>query len=210
MPINPKAWHRCDLEGTWEVTKKIDGIRALVSSAGAFSKRGKPLLHLENVKDGDYEVFIGSWGATSSILRSHDSDPIRPEYLYSLDPVDKRLQLGMIDDPTADQINDLLAHVRMEGYEGLVLRQGDTWIKVKASETYDVPVIGINLSDSASYAGLVKSLITPMGNVNVAKPEDREEFLSLPMNTVIEVECMELTENGKFRHARLIRVRWDK
>jgi ATP-dependent DNA ligase len=27
---------------------------------------------------------------------------------------------------------------------------------------------------------------------------------------IIEVECMGLTPSGKFRHARYLRVRWDK
>jgi ATP-dependent DNA ligase len=97
-----------------------------------------------------------------------------------------------------------------QGYEGLVLRQGDRWLKVKPKETYDVLVTGI-VEGTGKYAGKLGALITDMGKVGTGfTDKDREDLFTLPINTIIEVECMELTPKGKFRHPRFIRVRYDK
>jgi len=49
-----------------------------------------------------------------------------------------------------------------------------------------------------------------MGNVGTGLTDDqRRQFWAKPPLT-IEVECMELTPDGKFRHPRFKRERFDK
>jgi len=45
-----------------------------------------------------------------------------------------------MQDPKADRITRLMKQQIAKGYEGLVLRQGDVWLKVKPIETFDVPI----------------------------------------------------------------------
>nr|WP_283842052.1 hypothetical protein [Bradyrhizobium sp. KB893862 SZCCT0404] len=106
-----------------------------------------------------------------------------------------------------------------KGYEGLVLRQGDVWLKVKPTETYDVLVTGI-IEGTGKHKGRMGALMTPMGKVGTGfsdaervtfwnyckEPDDGRGI----MGETIEVECMKLTDDGKFRHPRFVRVRPDK
>lgn len=239
---SPALWNGKDLKGTWHVTIKIDGVRALwvhdqplsTSTMGIGhweSRAGKPLYNIpapfisittEQWWPGtDCELYLGSLKETIRACRTirlkPDTPVIRREHLYSLDPLDKRLDLGLVENPTADWINSRLASVNGQGFEGLVLRQGDKWLKVKPHDTYDVRVLGV-IEGNGKHKGRLGYIQTIMGDVGTGFSDtEREEIwhrlrhLQIgDMNVTIEVECMQLTPDGKFRHARFIRERFDK
>jgi len=94
------------------------------------------------------------------------------------------------------------------GDEGLVIYQGEVSYKVKPRENHDVIVTGFT-EGKGKYSGLVGALETNMGKVSGMTDQQRADFTK-ELPEVIEVECMGLTKNGKFRHPRFIRVRFDK
>lgn len=209
--IKPKLWKGNDLEGEWQVTLKVDGVRALFTPfSGYHSRAGKELHNIPFCGLDDFEVFMGDWESTITAVRTKDSQEIPKNCLYSLDPIDKRLVLRWEWSPTAEKIRELLIWAIRNGYEGLVLRQGDKWLKVKPTETYDVEITGVQPGKGRN-EGRVGALITPMGKVGTGFTDAlREQLVDVELGTIIEVECMSLTKGGKFRHPRLKRIRWDK
>lgn len=204
-----KLWSGGSLYGVWEFTIKLDGVRVLFTENGPVSRRGKPLYNLPTDHTfTDCECFVGSFKDTITATRTHNSTKIAFDSLYSLDPLDPRLLLGSFTDPTAAFILDKLTDVLSNGYEGLVLRQDNTWLKVKPEETYDVPITGIQQGKGRNF-GRMGALLTPMGKVGTGFSDlEREELWNL--GETIEVSCMHLTEDGLFRHPRFIRRREDK
>lgn len=236
--IRAKPWNGKDLKGVWEFTLKIDGVRAFASAGGWVSRNGKPLYNIPILRcippDEGYEVYCSKPGrsskenykATIECVRAKTKDrPIRPNELYSLEPLDPRLQVSAIypgegthalKDPRASFIRTVLKRAVAHGYEGLVLRQGSTWLKVKPVETYDVRVTGI-IEGTGKHKGRMGALMTDMGKVGTGfTDEEREWFWKRQVGgeprfkQLIEVECMQLTPAGKFRHPRFVRIRYDK
>ncbi len=213
----PTAWNGNALTGAWLATYKLDGVRALMTPSGAVSRAGKALnnlaQHLPTAGMRDVEVYLGSFEATIAAVRSKGTVPVPASALYLLDPPDPRLVVATVTDPTPESISRLLTEARGLGFEGLVLRQGTTWLKVKPSETYDVPVTAI-LPGTGRNAGRMGAVATPRGNVSAGFSDvelatwwrEREARIG----TVIEVECTELTKRGKFRSPRFLRERPDK
>jgi len=202
------------------MTLKIDGVRMLRDEDGnPVSRRGKPLHNLQNVPKSvlDAEIFCKDWETSVSLVRTHDSAPVKLEDVYSLEPLDKRLYWGFVIDPSADELRMDLKDVLERGYEGLVLRQGDKWLKIKPSETHDVEVTEV-LEGTGKYVGKMGKLVTPMGKVGTGFSDiertvlwDMREIMpDSIIGKTIEVECMSITKDGKFRHPRFKRVRWDK
>lgn len=215
--IKAKGWKGNDLKGIWEVTIKIDGVRVIVEDGVARSRRDKPLYNIPALPDGDYEAFTGDFKETIEITRSSKSErrKLEPRELYSLSPVDPRLWWGEVEYPTADDITGLMAQANDNGYEGLILRQGDTWLKVKPSPTADVFVTGFQ-AGTGKHEGRLGALLTNYGKVGTGfKDADRIMFQAMydagTLNgTLIEVEYMCLTTDDKFRHPRFVRIRTDK
>lgn len=205
-----KSWDGTALSGLWIVTYKIDGVRGISLGDVVVSRAGKEIKNLPAEVPKDFEIFTGSWSSTISAISLVGGDTIPKECLYSLQPLDKRLFCCTIEDPSAEDISSIFEMAMTEGYEGLVLRQKDVWLKVKSSETYDVEVTAL-IEGKGRNTGRLGSFQTPLGRVGTGLTDaDRETFKSLPIGTTIEVECMELTPAGKFRHPRFVRVRWDK
>jgi hypothetical protein len=200
------------LKGLWTVTRKVDGVRAFFTPGGVVSRAGKPLYNLDHLYHlglTDVEVFCGSWEESSSRVRTkNDGTPVEPEYLYSLSPVDSRLMLGSIQDPSPEEVYALMQTEVDSGHEGIVLRQVDKWIKVKPTITHDVPITGIQ-PGTGKHDGRMGALLTPMGKVGTGFT-DKQRELDWQIGQIIEVEAMGLTPAGKFRHPRFIRVRFDK
>lgn len=208
--IKAKLWDGKDLEGEWTVSLKIDGIRALRDADGnVVSRNGKPLYNLDHLDFVDAEVYCGSWEDTVSACRTKNGTKVSQECVYSLHPLDTRLYIATLTNPTAAIIKEMLESVVAEGQEGLVLRKDDKWLKVKTKETYDVPVTGYVLG-KGKYTTKLGKVFTPMGAVGTGFTDKQREDPSFFVGKTIEVDCMELTPNGKFRHARFIRVREDK
>lgn len=212
--IKAKNWKGNDLKDEWEVTLKIDGVRMLRDEDGnPVSRAGKPLHNLQNVpaEITDAEIFLKDWETSVSAVRTHDSTPVTEDMVYALDPLDERLVLATWTDPEASKIEELLEATVRQGHEGLVLRQGDKWLKVKPTETYDVVIKSI-IEGTGKYVGMMGALMTDKGKVGTGFTDAmrKEYFHPAYVGHIIEVECMSLTKDGKFRHPRFKRVRWDK
>jgi hypothetical protein len=207
---NPKK-HK--LEGLWVITRKIDGIQAVYGTEGEapVSRKGKPLWNLPQRPPGTYEVFIKDWSTTASLVRTRTGGkPLLAACLYQLEPeIDPRLHYCESTDPSPEKIQVLFEAALKAGYEGLVLRgPSGQRLKVKNSVSYDVPITAV-LPGKGKNAGKMGSLLTPMGRVGTGF-SDRDRIAKWNIGELIEVECMELTEGGKFRHPRFIRRRFDK
>lgn len=189
------------------ITYKIDGVRAHNTPDGVVSRAGKPLYNIQ--MDCDVaEIYCGSWEQTVSAVRTRNGTPVPEECVYSLSPhIDSRLVVGRFD-VTPDLVEKCFRDARNLGYEGLVLHTKEVLYKVKDKETYDVPVIGV-IPGKGKHIGRMGALMTPMGKVGVGFTDTQRE-LNWFTNIVIEVECMEVTPEGKFRHPRFIRIREDK
>ena len=210
MIIKAKAWNGKALRGVWQVTLKIDGVRALCVDNRIVSKQGKPLYNLDQHRRviKDVEVWLGSWEATAGAVRAAKTQHrILRKHLYALDPLDMRLHIGYVEDPSAAHLKRLLrAHTRA-GCDGLVLRQGDRWIKVKHTPTFDVKVLGVQ-PGHGKHHGRMGAVLTARGRVGTGFSD--AERCDTWVGRVIEVACLGLTAGGKFRHARYVRTRFDK
>ena len=211
--IKPKLWKGNDLKGTWHFTLKLDGVRAFFREDGVVSRADKPLYNIPTDHDiKDAEVFFKDWKTTVSAVRTKDSDEISKSCIYSLDPLDSRLDLQYATDPTKEQILSKLAEVRKDGHEGLVIRNGDTWLKVKPEETYDIEVLSA-VEGKGKFKGMLGVAVTSKGGVGTGfTTEERIKYWTEEslVGKTIEVSAMELTDDGKFRHPRFIRERFDK
>src|SRR3990167_5030253 len=205
-----KNWDVEQLWGTWAVSYKIDGVRMLRDGTGKpVSRAGKPLHGLQDVHLSivDAEIFAGSWEKSVSAVRTIDAEPVPIEWVYSLDPLDPRLAIGTYTDPTVKEIKKLMAVAVRSGYEGIVLRQEDSFLKVKPVETHDVEVLGILLG-KGKHTGRTGALVTSMGNVGTGLTD--EDRVSVKIGDLVEVAAQGLTPSGRFRHPRFVRVRPDK
>lgn len=233
---NVHKWNGKDLKGTYHVTIKVDGVRALWVDHGDVmghrweSRAGKPLYNIPSPiicttapfwhPGVNCELFLGSLKDTVRACRTQHLKPDTPrithEHLYSLDPIDPRLDLGLVENPTAAWLTSKLATVNGQGYEGLVLRRKSDgqWIKVKPHDNYDVRVLSVHEGEG-KFVGTLGYIKTHMGKVGSFSITDAERMTlwnqrhRLPGCT-IEVKCMQLTPDGKFRHAIFIRERFDK
>lgn len=218
--IKAKPWSGKDLKGLWHVTRKVDGVRCLWNGTEWLSRADKPLYNLPPY-DGraDCEAYCGGFKETITRIRAKTKDrPILKSQLFALDDLDTRLLIGGLNDPTAANIKRLMKVEVAKGHEGLVLRQGDVWLKVKPVETYDVPVTGI-FEGEGKHKGRMGYLTTPMGDVGTGFADEEREawwgshgpfFADHRVGATIEVECMKLTDDGKFRHPRFLHIRIDK
>lgn len=218
--IKAKPWSGKDLKGQWEITRKVDGVRCLYDDLlGWQSRADKPLYNLPAFDGrGDCEAYCGSFKDTITKIRAKTKDrPITAAQLFSLDPIDPRLIIGYYCDPPAKFITQLMKVEVAAGNEGLVLRRDEVWLKVKPIETYDVKVSGV-FEGEGKHRGRMGYLTTPMGDVGTGFTDAEREWWWINRFPVmrnapavtIEVECMKLTDDGKFRHPRFLHIRIDK
>lgn len=218
----PTPWNGKPLTGDWLVTLKVDGVRAIWRDGlGWMSQANKPLHNIPPWMGGprDCEIFVRSFRDTIRATRTRHSQPetpvVLPKHLYGLDALDARLRWGLLTDPTADDIQSRLRRANNHGYEGLVLRQRDRWIKVKPEETHDVTITG-HVEGRGKHLGRLGYVKTVRGNVGSGFTDIEREILWAEaragrlVGQVIEVRALEITANGKFRHPSFVRMRPDK
>jgi len=219
----PQAWNGKGLTGNWLLTLKIDGVRALWhDELGWLSRAHKPLYNIPAWQRGgarDCEVFVGTHSDTIRATRTKspkgDTPSIENEHLYGLEPLDPRLGWGNLTNPRAEDILAQLQRANELGYEGLVLRQGEHWIKVKPEETHDVAITGF-AEGKGKHRGRLGYVTTDKGAVGAGFTDVQRQFLWSEAMTrrlvgqVIEVSCMQITPNGQFRHPFFLRMRPDK
>jgi ATP-dependent DNA ligase len=212
-----------ELTGDWQVTLKLDGVRAIWrDEVGWLSRANKPLYNIPPWRQGnarDCEIFVGSFRdtirATRTKFPNSSTPPIQPNHLYGLEPLDTRLRCGTLNNPTAADIRAALQFATEFGFEGLVLRQNGNWIKVKPEETHDVVITGYG-EGNGRHLGRLGFVTTARGTVGSGFSDAKREFLWAEARSerligqVIEVSCMEFTSNGLFRHPYFVRMRPDK
>lgn len=197
-----------------DITIKVDGVRGHFKDGVWKSRAGKPLYNLPtNVEEGIYEIFLGNWEESLSACRTKVGKLIDENHLYKLYPdVDKRLVISSnVSNVTKEDIDQHLKKVLGNGYEGLVIRCECVFYKVKPTYTLDVKVTGW-LEGKGKHAGRMGALLTPLGKVGTGfTDQQRERYTKdFVVGNIIEVDCMELTPKGQFRHPRFIRLRLDK
>jgi hypothetical protein len=170
------------------------------------SRAGKPLYNIPKLHLV-CEVFLGSWEATVSAVRTQEFTPIDPNHLYSLDPIDSRLLIGKWDTLSSQDVAKMMYEAVNKGYEGLVIESNKLLYKVKPVETFDVKVDAV-IAGKGRLNGKMGALVTSMGNVGTGFTDEQRDLDYL--DKIIEVEAMSLTPSGKFRHPRFIRIREDK
>ncbi|MCK1389007.1 hypothetical protein [Bradyrhizobium sp. 21] len=221
--INPRSWNGKALAGNWLVTLKLDGVRAIwCDNQGWLSRANKPLYNIPSWRQGhprDCEVFVNDFRdtirATRTRCRKEDTPSITAENLFGLANLDPRLHWGRLTDPEPATIRARLRCANYLGYEGLVLRQGDNWIKVKPAETHDVPITGY-VEGRGKHRGRLGFVTTDKGAVGAGFSDAERDMLWAEANAgrlvgqVIEVSSMQSTPNGQFRHPVFIRMRPDK
>ncbi len=192
------------------VSYKIDGVRAHNINGKILSRANKPLYNI-NMPYSVAEIFTGSWEDTVSRVRTQKGTLLETENIYCLDPIDQRLNLGTFSSLNKVDIKTMFAKARSQGYEGLVLRTTKYWYKVKEVETYDELVTGI-LEGAGKYVGMLGAFITNKGNVGTGLTDQQRKdyYTKDSIGKIIEVKVMGLTPQGKFRHPRFIRERFDK
>lgn len=175
--IKFKEWTCQDLEGDWHFTIKIDGIRAHRTATGAVSRNGTPLFHLPAKLDFEVaEIFCGDVRKTFSIVMASKSPrrEVKPSEIYKLYPeIDKRLDLGVIKNPSATFIRLAFHSAITRGFEGLVLRQGHTYIKVKTEYTEDVRILDM-VEGNGRLKGKMGKLITELGECGTGFSDARD------------------------------------
>ena len=193
-----------------EVSYKIDGVRAEKVGDAIVSRSGKPLYNI-SMSCSCAEIYVQNWETTVSRVRTIHGTPVEEEYVYSLTPLDSRLFIGTYETLTKEDVDVLFSTARSLGKEGLILNTGTVRYKVKGMETHDVVVTGL-LPGQGKYTGKLGAFITDMGNVGTGLSDKQRLYFNTPdtIGKVIEVSCMELTKDGKFRHPRFIRERFDK
>lgn len=220
---NPRSWNGKALAGEWTVTLKLDGVRAIWhDEKGWMSRANKPLYNIPAWQEGrprDCEVFVNSFRdtirATRTRLPKVDTPSVGQEHLYGLVPLDPRLRWGSLTNPSSADIDDQLRRANELGYEGIVLRRGDDWIKIKPFQSHDLPIIGFS-EGSGKHRGRLGFVTTTKGAVGAGFTDSEREVLWVEakagrlIGQVIEVTCMQLTDHGNLRHPVFIRMRPDK
>lgn len=133
-----------------------------------------------------------------------------------------------------EQVHALYAQFQAGGLEGVIVkdleglyhrRRNHGWMKIKAEESVDVPVVGA-FEGTGKYVGMLGGLIVDFNGVQVnvgggISDQQREEFWSAYradrnhsgselLGRLIEVVYHEVTPDGSLRHPRFKRFRDDK
>lgn len=201
----------------WVWSLKIDGVRLIKDSATqkVTTRNGEEVpWHIAKavLESGynDVELFAGSWNDSISVLRG--TKPFVSTMIYGLTPLDTRLFMGN-KIAEHENVNAIMNHVVKLGHEGLVLRQGCTWIKVVPEKTADVKIVGFK-EGTGRLQGTLGSIETTRGFVGSGIDDAMRDVIWANRDKLLGriVECLyrELHSSGKFRFARFSKLRLDK
>ena len=220
--VYEKAVHHGDgvLKGVWDVTRKIDGVRAMRNQDGAVvSRNGKPLYNLDHLEFQDAEIFRKDWSTSVSLVRSQSPQHITEADVYELSKLnyDDRLNTDrFLMNSTYDERMELMQEFVAQGYEGIVLRDtgSDRWVKVVPVLNADIRITGYTMGKGKN-EGLIGSWMTNHGSVGSGFTDaDRvlwtKQGLDTFVGSIIEVSYRETTEAGKLRFPAFDRFRFDK
>lgn len=218
--VKAQPWKGGDLQGFWKITRKVDGVRALWDGVRWLSRARKPLFNIPipGVDDSkDVEIYLGNFRDSFRAVRTKHLTPGTPrvgrEHMYSLVPIDDRLYVRRVTNPTKEMIQSWMSEACSQGFEGLVLHSLGMWLKVKPEETHDVIVTGYGIGEG-KHAGRLGYLKTSKGDVGTGFTDmEREDLWNRRtelVGSLIEVSCMQMTPDGMFRHPSFVRERPDK
>lgn len=211
-----------DLTGTWHITLKIDGARMLRRPDGTpVSRADKPLYNLDHISKDitDAEIYEKDWETSMGLVRrSVNGSPVDASKVYSLDPLDPRLDLGEYDNPSHEYLQKLMETKVAEGYEGLIVRQGDKWLKYKPKDSADVFITGFQ-AGTGKHEGRMGALLTNYGKVGTGFDDQQRIWWQQMFDLhglvwlnkqIIQCTYMEWTKAGKMRHPVYEHHRVDK
>lgn len=218
------------IKGPVTISYKIDGVRLLYREGKVVTRNDKvppglkkactPIAYTAIQWHKDVELYTGKFKDVQGPISQHDPEPeqFKETHVYSLDPLDKRLFVGVRDEIPKDcpEIEMLMHHAVACGYEGLVLRTADKWYRVKPNATADVRITGWfeQLDKNKNPKGQLGGFETNYGNVTAFSDKLRKELWDNPeqyVGRMMEVQYKELYDTGSFRYAvKFIRFRDDK
>ena len=213
-----RTWRDKDLKGVWGASYKIDGVRVNRDRHCWRSKSWKKCFpgldeHLlkANYKEM-YEYYLGDWHQSMQVLRKEFKGDWND--MYMLYPVtDPRLYICSLTDPTADEIAKLRDQAVEKGYEGIVLRQGDIFYKVKPFDTIDLEILTL-FEGKGKLKGKLGAVLTERGKVGMGWTVHERELWWAQREElkgkIIEVAYSEINTNGMLRFGRYVRLREDK
>ena len=193
--------------GEVKVTLKLDGVRVHIKNGVATSRTGKPLYNIPALEDGVYEAYIENFETTITRVRTHEGELLSTDNFYKLFPaIDPRLILST----NAEDIEHLFKKVTSEGGEGLVIYTPTSVYKMKKYNSMEVIIEGLQ-EGTNKYVGKLGAFLTSRGKVGTGfTDEQREKYFDTSLiGKPIEVGYMELTKDGKFRHPKFIKIRFD-
>ena len=221
-----------NLKGKWLVLRKIDGVRMIRNKFGqVMSRDEKPLYNASHLEFSDAEFFIKDWNTSVSVARTARHEEynvlnITQENVYELSDgkFDPRLFICELTDPTDEQLLELMQKQLDVGDEGLVIRQGIKWLKVVPTIFADVRVTGVK-QGTGRLGNVLGSIQTNHGSVGsiVQQKNSKGQLLSdylfreclwdnrdKLVGMIIQVGYREITDKGKMRFPKFIRLRKDK
>lgn len=208
------------LHGQWEVSLKIDGIRVIRDANGIARSRGGVAMpsHVQvnmprNLQDA--ELYCKDWSTTMSVKAG--TQPIHPSMFYSLDPIDPRLVLHPPRAWSPEDIMKWLAWSQENKQEGIILRQGDEWIKVVPLRHADVRIVGWYEGKGelkGTFGGFITHSARVGGGFSKALRAQIWELIHTNpqaiIGKIIQVKFREFTTAGKLRMPVFERFRFDK
>lgn len=206
-----------NLNGDWLVTYKIDGVRLLRGRDGkVYTRNGKRMPNADRLPVSDCEYFAGDWNESVSQLRNESrASECTGNNCYKLSPIDPRLVVGIYTNIHKDLMDKLLHQALLKGYEGIVVRKGDIWLKHVPTRSVDLKVIDV-IEGTGKLKGMIGAFVTKYGRIgSMAVTADERKRLwehrGELIDKIIQVEYREFNkETQKLRFPRYIRTRFDK
>ena len=210
------------LSGSWEVTRKLDGVRIIKDRTGkVVSRNSKSLYNVDHLEFLDAEFFYKDWNTSVSMVRTMDFRPTKQDMIYELTDgiMDQRLFIGYEHSPSFASLEKLMNEHLAMGDEGLVIRQFNpkknifTWLKVVPKMQADIRITGFK-EGTGRLQGTLGSIQTKHGSVGSGFDDEMREAIwsnrTYLIGKIIQVEYREVTEDGKLRFPAFVRFRYDK